>query len=343
VRREWKPDGNAVLVTGAAGLIGNQVLRVLASQGYRVTGLDIVNGYGSAAPDSLNTVRRLQQDFADARVLNSVARGDYRAIVHHAAIVDTTLQDSNLMMRENSERVLELAQAAHHSGAYFIYASSFSVYGRIAFGCQVREDSSTQDGECSGPLNAYAQSKLALDEAMLRAYRSTNWFWAALRYTNAFGRGEATKGRMASMMYQVLRNAAQGETIRLFKGTLNASRDYVPVQMIANCITRMLGRPGAPGIYNVGSGVPISFATLLQWCSDYMSPDTVCVEFVDNPFPDAYQYWTCADMSKWRDEFGPVWQLTKDGIYREAKTLFDDLRQSAAHALALSSANPDDE
>jgi len=125
---------------------------------------------------------------------------------------------------------MEIASACALSGARFIYASSHSVYGHVARDVAIPEDAELD--LCSGPLNPYARSKLQLDMSMAEKFSSgpsEGLEWIGLRCTNVFGTGEHHKGPMASIISQLLRQAACGGRLRLFANTLEACRDYIPV------------------------------------------------------------------------------------------------------------------
>jgi ADP-L-glycero-D-manno-heptose 6-epimerase len=234
--------------------------------------------------------------FVDPDVLAEVRSGRYEAVLHQAAICDTMAADWNRLESVNIRDVLLLADACKAGNALLVYASSHSVYGTIYRPLSVPETADRDPDCCSGPLNLYAKSKLALDHAMMTRHSSTRWI--GLRYTNVFGPGEAHKGAMASILWQLLQRAATGARIHLFDDTLHASRDYVPVEHLAVVVARLIDRAIPSGIYNLGSGLPIRFSTLLEWCADFSNSNDLEVEFVPNPLPHRYQYWTCADVSK---------------------------------------------
>ena len=309
-----------ILATGADGFIGRHVTAALAAKDWRVVGLDHRVGYGER--DGGREAARVEADFASPRILDEVADGRYAAVVHHAAIVDTRIGDAELMMHENTRKALRLAAAAHRSRTPLIYASSSSVYGRFPPASRVREEAVNDPAACSGPLNAYAASKLALDRAMTMMYGEADWFWAGLRYTNVFGEGEAHKGAMASILYQIVERAASGRRVLLFSDTLEASRDYVPVAVVAERVAEIAtGRGGRPGVYNVGSGVAVPFVRLVEWCEEF-GGRPLEVELAPNPYASAYQYWTCVDMSKWSAEFGTATAMTEGYIRRRAEALY---------------------
>jgi ADP-L-glycero-D-manno-heptose 6-epimerase len=321
---EADPGAGEVLVTGAAGFIGSHVVRACRDAGWTVTGIDV-----HALPPPLHLLARQVQGRADdPAVLRDVRAGRYHAVVHHAAITSTLASDWSLLQDINIRQPLELASACAGSGTIFIYASSHSVYGAIRQRRPAVEGSETDLSVCTGPLTLYARSKLALDRAMAARQASDRPPWIGLRYTNVFGPGESHKGPMASIISQLLRKSADGDGIRLFDDTLEACRDYIPVRAVADVIVKILDRPVPSGIYNLGSGRPIRFATLLEWCAEFSGsvPDVL---LVPNPVADRYQYWTCADLAKISSSLPELRLPAQEDIRRAAEILFHQFRDGS--------------
>ncbi|GIF00646.1 ADP-L-glycero-D-manno-heptose-6-epimerase [Paractinoplanes rishiriensis] len=282
-----------MLVTGAAGFVGSHIVSGLVARGAAVVGVDV-----RAAPAHLCPAMKFHcEDFADDSVLGMVEAGHFDAVVHQAAISSTLEDDGDLLRDVNVDRPMRLAQRCAVAGIPFVYASSSSVYGRIHHKGPITENSVDDRALCSGPLNAYARSKLLFD-SQLATRAPAGLHWVGLRYTNVFGTRERHKGPMASIISQLLRTVATNGTPTLFADTLDASRDYVPVQRVVEVLERVLEVPVPAGTYNVGSGCPVSFATLLRWCSEFTAAAGVNVRLVPNPIADRYQYWTCADPRK---------------------------------------------
>ncbi|HLX47129.1 MAG TPA: NAD-dependent epimerase/dehydratase family protein [Streptosporangiaceae bacterium] len=306
-----------VLITGAAGFIGGHVARACHDAGWTVTGLDV-----RALPPPLHGfARQVQGQADDPAVLRDVRAGRYHAVVHQAAITSTLASDWSLLRDINIRQPLELASACAVSGTIFIYASSHSVYGTMHQRRAAVEGCETAPSICTGPLNLYARSKLELDAAMAARQACGQPPWTGLRYTNVFGPGESHKGPMASIISQLLRKSADGENIHLFSDTLQACRDYIPVHVVADVIVKILHRPVPSGIYNLGSGQPVAFATLLEWCAEF-SGSGPAVLLVPNPVADRYQYWTCADLAKIKSSLPELRLPAAEDIHRAAEILF---------------------
>ncbi|MFI0829559.1 NAD-dependent epimerase/dehydratase family protein [Streptomyces roseolus] len=321
--------GSGVLVTGAAGFIGRHTIKAFHTAGHEVSAIDV-----RPAPAHLTHAARWRRgDFAAPALLADIAAGRYATVVHQAGISDTrapagpTLDESNLL------GPLRLAEACRIGQARLIYASSHSVYGTLHHRVPITEDADTDPTRCTGPLNPYAASKLALDQQM-RARYSSGLTWAGLRYTNVFGPDETDKGPMASILTQLLRQAARTGTIRVFEDSLTAARDYIAVETVATTIVQLAAAPAmAAAVYNLGAGTAVSFADLVQWCARLHRAATgqnLGVELVANPVSAAYQYFTCADTTALDESLPSRPATSPESVEARAAELFESFRAPSA-------------
>lgn len=313
-----------VLVTGAAGFIGRHISRLCVTMGWRVTTLD----KRVAPADVLSRTEFRRADQTHPATLQDIRDGRFAAVLHHAGTSSTMADDWSALHGANVAKPIELATASAQGGSRFIYASSHSVYGHILRRGPVPEDA--DDSRCSGPLNLYAQSKLQLDNAMASRFPA-GLRWVGLRYTNVFGSGEEHKGRMASIISQLLRRAARGEELLLFDDTARACRDYVPVEVVAATCVELVGASVPSGVYNLGSGVPTSFAEVVDWCEEFSSTP-LRVRLVPNPLSQRYQYWTCADTRKLDRALAERPVTSAEDVRLAAKTLFAEFRDDTGDA-----------
>ncbi|NUP46301.1 MAG: NAD-dependent epimerase/dehydratase family protein [Catenulispora sp.] len=283
-------------MTGAAGFIGRHTVHAFHQAGYRVTALDLREGPHHLA----GAATWARSDFTAPAVLDDVAAGSYQTVVHQAGISDTRAPSGPHLDETNTLGPLRLADACRRGGARLIYASSHAVYGTLFHRAPIAETADEDRAQCSGPLNSYAASKLELDRQM-RLRHGSGLQWIGLRYTNVVGPDEADKGPMASILTQLLHQAAETGRLKIFEDSLTAARDYTPVDSVTAVLVALAsGPPAAPGLYNLGSGHATSFADIAHWCARWHRKTrggALMVELIPNPVASAYQYFTCADMT----------------------------------------------
>ena len=297
--------GKTVLVTGGTGFIGSHLVCGLAKQGARVvcwdrnqtTSLsrikdgDIDYVQGSLTPGDLATLDTYKLDY----------------IFHQAALVDTTVTDRGVFERDNVDGFNHVLDLARRHGAKLVYASSAAVYGKGP------EPQVVGKGE--DPLNLYAQSKLA-NEISARAANVAHTFpgCVGLRYFNVYGPGEAHKGAMASMLYQLWLQTTTSTPgcVTLFKAG-EQSRDFIHVKDVVR-LNLQAGLYFRPGVYNAGTGHPRTFNHIVRLLERARQAGHITVTYIDNPHESFYQDHTQADMEEtalWL-HFKPSWAVDEE-------------------------------
>jgi len=247
-----------LIVTGAAGFIGSNLVKALNERGIR----DIVAVDNLTRADKVSNLSDLDiADFIDKReFLTRVASGatpDATAILHQGACSDTMETDGRYMMENNYDYSLALLRWCQARRARFIYASSASVYGA---GRVFRESR-----EHEAPLNVYGYSKFLFDQAVRRHLAQKPAAQVAgFRYFNVYGPREAHKGRMASVAFHFYNQYRAEGRVRLFEGSAGYGpgeqvRDFISVEDVVRVNLFFLDQPEASGIFNVGTGHAESF------------------------------------------------------------------------------------
>ena len=203
-------------------------------------------------------------------------------IIHQGALSSTTNKDLGMIHKYNIDYSIKLFEKAIEHGIPVKYASSASVYGN-------------QQGIIN-PLNYYALSKATVDYWVLDNIERFVHI-QGFRYFNVYGSGEYHKGTMASLVSPFQWQSSVG-VIHPFQGSDQIYRDYVWVGDLVNVV---LSNTAGSGIYDLGTGSPITIDTVAQLVSlktqSKLSPI---------PFPPhlkgKYQYYTIADM-KWLKDY----------------------------------------
>src|SRR4051812_34529534 len=150
--------------------------------------------------------------------------GPFDVIFHQASITGviaadgSATSDPHRMLRNNVETFRALLDWAAGTKARVVWASSCSVYGR---GAVPMTESQPPD-----PLNTYAFSKVFMERLAARYQSKLAHPIVGLRYSNVYGAGEAHKGKLASMIYQLAQQMHAGNRPRIFRAG-QQKRDFV--------------------------------------------------------------------------------------------------------------------
>lgn len=296
LRHAMVAEGRTILLTGAAGFIGSNILRALGQSGYDVIAVDDLTDGRKCA----NLVDGGFADYLDVHELAPEIAADrlpkLSGICHQGACADTTASDGRAVMRNNYSFSKAMLALAERHGCPLVYASSGSVYGDGRHGFR-------ESPECEHPLSPYAVSKWAFDQFLRGRFRSSPPAIpvVGLRYFNVYGPGESHKGRMASVAWHCFEAIRQGKPPRIFVGSEGFLRDFVSVEDVADVNRHFLAAaPVGLAILNVGTGVPRSFRDL----AEIVSATTGGPAPIEIPFPEdlqgQYQAYTCADLAALR-------------------------------------------
>jgi ADP-L-glycero-D-manno-heptose 6-epimerase len=118
------------------------------------------------------------------------------------------------------------------------------------------------------------------------------------RYFNVYGPHEDHKGDQASPFHKFQKQAEQGE-IRLFEGSDEFKRDFVPVQTVIDVHKAFFKVPKS-GIWNVGTGIARSFLSV----AEEVGGPIVAVP-MPSDLKSTYQRYTQADLTELNKEL--VW------------------------------------
>ena len=325
----------SIIVTGAAGFIGSNLVKALNLRGERdiIAVDDLTDGdkFRNLADCDIAHYfdkRDFVQRFADRQL------GDVRAVLHQGACSSTVEHDGRLMMDNNYRYSCDLLQACQDQSVPLVYASSAAVYGSGTDFREVRE--------CERALNVYGWSKSLFDQQVRQLLSRARSQIVGVRYFNVYGPREQHKGRMASMVWHCVNQYRERGFVELFGeyGNYPAGghlRDFVSVQDVVKVNLHWLDHPHTGGIFNVGTGRARSFNDLalatinsLRAAEDRppLTLETALLEGVLRycEFPDSlkgkYQVYTCADLTQLREAGYREPMLTlEEGVQRYIGTI----------------------
>ncbi|MDH5204671.1 MAG: ADP-glyceromanno-heptose 6-epimerase [Hylemonella sp.] len=306
-----------VVVTGAAGFIGANIIKGLNDRGID----DII------AVDDLSQGDKFR-NLVDLKIADYVDLDDFypnfeeglygqvEAVFHEGACSDTMEQDGKYMMDNNYTLSCELFESCQAQGTRLLYASSAATYGG--------SETFREEPEFEGPLNVYGYSKLLFDQRMRRElgpnFERAETQVAGFRYFNVYGPREQHKGRMASVAFHQFNQFRAEGKVKLFGeyggyAQGEQMRDFVFIDDVVAVNLWFFDNPGKNGVFNLGSGraqpfndVAVAVVNTLRELKGEGSlalADIAAkglIEYI--PFPDAlrgkYQCYTQADLTRLR-------------------------------------------
>ena len=175
-----------ILVTGGAGYVGSTLVPLLLADGHRVRVLDSILHGG----ESLLGVwphpgfEFVRGDICDRSVLKEAVAG-IESVVHLAAIVGDPAcsRQPDLARAVNLDASLALIEESKRAGVNrFVFASTCSNYGRM------KDPNVYVDEESElSPVSLYAETKVAIEKALLDSGSSGRWCPTPLRFATVFG------------------------------------------------------------------------------------------------------------------------------------------------------------
>jgi ADP-L-glycero-D-manno-heptose 6-epimerase len=330
-----------IVVTGAAGFIGSNLVKALNARGET----DIIAVDDLTHGDKFRNLADCDiADYLDKdEFLDRIGTGDFdddiAAMLHQGACSDTMEADGRYMLRNNYRYSVTLLDHCQDNDIPFLYASSASVYGA---GTVFREDRANE-----APLNVYGYSKSLFDRYVRRLLAERTAQIVGFRYFNVYGPREAHKGRMASVVYHFVNQYRAEGRVRLFAGTGGYAdgeqrRDFIHVDDVVAASLDFLRHPARSGIFNLGTGIAATFnavavATVNACRGAAGDPPRSLEALVGDgtisyvPMPDAlsgkYQSFTQADLARLRAVGYDARMLpVEEGVRRYVESLISDER-----------------
>lgn len=276
-------DGKTILVTGAAGFIGSNLVKRLFNdaKNIKVIGIDSITDYYDVnikyerlkeiealgknwtfVHDSIANKEAVEEIFSTNKISVVVNLAAQAGVRYSITNPDAYIQ-SNLIGFYN---ILEACR--HHEVEHLVYASSSSVYGSN------KKVPYSTDDKVDNPVSLYAATKKS-NELMAHAYSKLyNIPSTGLRFFTVYG----PAGRPDMAYFGFTNKLVKGETIKIFNYG-NCKRDFTYVDDIVEGIVRVMqhapekhnGEDGLPippyKVYNIGNSHPenlLEFVSILQ-------------------------------------------------------------------------------
>lgn len=276
-------EGKIVLVTGAAGFIGSNLVKRLFRdyKDIKVVGIDSVTDYYDVniKYERLKEIESLNRDWtfvkasiADRDVVNALFdKYRFSVVVNLAAQagVRYSITNPDAYIESNLIGFYNILEACrHHEVEHLVYASSSSVYGSN------KKVPYSTDDKVDNPVSLYAATKKS-NELMAHAYSKLyNIPSTGLRFFTVYG----PAGRPDMAYFGFTNKLVKGEKIKIFNYG-NCKRDFTYIDDIVEGVVRVMqhapekktGEDGLPippyKVYNIGNNHPenlLEFVDILQ-------------------------------------------------------------------------------
>lgn len=276
-------EGKTVLVTGAAGFIGSNLVKRLLKDinNIKVIGIDSITDYYDVniKYERLKEIEVLgcdwqfyQTSIADRTSLENIFTENKISVVVNLAAqagVRYSITNPDAYIESNLIGFYNILEACrHHEVEHLVYASSSSVYGSN------KKVPYSTDDKVDNPVSLYAATKKS-NELMAHAYSKLyNIPSTGLRFFTVYG----PAGRPDMAYFGFTNKLREGKTIQIFNYG-NCKRDFTYVDDIVEGVVRVMqhapkkqgGEDGLPippyKVYNIGNNSPenlLDFLIILQ-------------------------------------------------------------------------------
>ena len=275
--------GKTILVTGAAGFIGSNLVKRLLNdfEPIKVIGIDSITDYYDVnlKYERLKEIESLSKDWAfikgsiaDKTIIDKIFKENKIDVVVNLAAqagVRYSITNPDSYIESNLIGFYNILEACrYHPVEHLVYASSSSVYGnneKIPY---------STDDKVDNPISLYAATKKS-NELMAHAYSKLyNIPSTGLRFFTVYG----PAGRPDMAYFGFTDKLVKGDSIKIFNYG-NCKRDFTFVDDIVEGVVRVMqhapekqnGEDGLPippyKVYNIGNNQPenlLDFVQILQ-------------------------------------------------------------------------------
>ena len=241
------------LVTGGAGFIGNNIVRLLLKNGHNVNVLDNLQvGKKENISDIIDQIGFFQIDIRDKKSLEEIIK-NYDGIFHEAALtaVPESFEKPQLYKDVNVDGTKNIFEIAERENIRVVYASSSSIYGDVNQ-IPIKENFEKK------PINPYGQTKV--DNEIL-ASKFNNLSAIGLRYFNVYGIGQT--GSYAGVITKFLEKIKEKKPL-IVNGDGSQVRDFIHVIDIAKANVAAMENKIKKGFFNIGTSIPTSINDLAK-------------------------------------------------------------------------------
>ena len=243
------------VVTGGAGFIGSNIVKLLVKDGHQVIIVDNLHtGDLSRIKDIEDKVTFHKIDIRDYEKMKEVVK-NADGIFHQAAL--TVVPESFLKPEEyfdvNVNGTKNVFTIAKEMGIKVVFASSSSVYGNV-------KEIPIKENFDKNPINPYGKTKVE-KENLAEKFWNKGVSIIGLRYFNVYGKGQT--GTYAGVITQFMKKLNENLS-PVIHGKGNQIRDFISVEDVALANLESMKSNTLQGFFNIGTGKSISILELAK-------------------------------------------------------------------------------
>ena len=260
-----------ILITGAAGFIGSNLVEFFLNEGYKVIGLDnLSTGYKKNIDEFLkhpnfNFVEGDIRNFTDCLKVTS----NVKTVLHQAALgsVPRSINDPITSNEVNISGFLNMLEASKQNKVErFIYAASSSTYGDS-------KELPKKEDNIGKPLSPYAITKY-VNELYASIYkRAYDFDTIGLRYFNVFGKKQDPNGAYAAVIPKFIDKFLNGES-PVINGDGTYSRDFTYIDNVIQMnylASKTKNKYSLNQVFNVACGEQIEIFKMAELIREELS------------------------------------------------------------------------
>jgi len=307
-----------ILITGAAGFIGSNIVASLNKQGYNKI---IICDWLDHESKKKNIQKLNYEEIISPENLITYLnhKNNIDIIIHMGANSSTTESNFRLMYNINTRFSRNIWKWCTKNKVRLIYASSAATYGD---GTRGFNDSETEKYK---PLNVYGLSKYLFDRYVIKQAKNNICppQWVGIKFFNVYGPNEYHKGKMQSVVKHALDQYKESGKVKLFKSYNNKysdgeqTRDFIYVNDCITLINWLLENKNISGLFNCGTSIERSFDDLVKAMFKAINV-APCIEYINMPnnIKNQYQYFTKANMNKIKNRGYNIQSTSlEEGVY----------------------------
>ena len=280
------------VVTGGAGFVGSNLVKLLVNQGHEVIVIDNLHkGKKENLDKIIDKIEFFQLDIRNEEEMDKILR-NIDGVFHQAAL--TVVQESFTRPEEyydvNVRGTENIFKLAIKNKFKVVFASSSSVYGHKQK-IPILEDAEKK------PINPYGQTKLD-DEDLAKKYSKLGANIIGLRYFNIFGEGQTPE--YAGVITKFLERLGNNQAPIIF-GDGTQIRDFIFVDDVVQANLAIMIKDAEDLFFNIGTGKTVSILELAKMMIE-ISEFEKEPEFREKLEGDIEK--SCADISLVQKRFG---------------------------------------